>query len=92
MPDMVELFVAAPDGTIWAICSGGGLLQAAPDDWSWSSALPSGTDVRVKSLAFPRPGSKMNRRRGYAYIVGALLAGGDEAAWWHGTQDARDCA
>ena len=53
MPDMVELFVAAPDGTIWAICSGGGLLQAAPDDWSWSSVLPTGTDVRVKSLAFP---------------------------------------
>ena len=30
MPDMVELFVPAPDGTVWAICSGGGLLRAAP--------------------------------------------------------------
>jgi photosystem II stability/assembly factor-like uncharacterized protein len=53
MPDMVELFVAAPDGTVWSICSGGRLLQAAPDDWSWSSALPPATDVSVKSLAFP---------------------------------------
>jgi pyridoxal biosynthesis lyase PdxS len=25
---MVELFVAAPDGTVWAICSGGRLLRA----------------------------------------------------------------
>jgi photosystem II stability/assembly factor-like uncharacterized protein len=53
MPDMVELFVAAPDATVWAICSGGRLLRAAPDDWSWSSALPSGTAVSVKSLTFP---------------------------------------
>jgi hypothetical protein len=52
MPDMVELFVAAPDGTVWAICSGGRLLHAAPDDWSWSSALPAGADVSVKSVAF----------------------------------------
>ena len=52
MPDMVELFVAAPDGTVWAICSGGRLLRAAPDDWSWSSALPSDADVSVKSVAF----------------------------------------
>ena len=52
MPDMVELFVAAPDGTIWAVCSGGRLLRAAPDDWSWSSALPPDSDVIVKSVAF----------------------------------------
>jgi photosystem II stability/assembly factor-like uncharacterized protein len=52
MPDMVELFVAAPDGTVWAICSRGRLLHASPDDWSWSSALPPGTDVNVKSVAF----------------------------------------
>ena len=41
MPDMVELFVAAPDGAVWAICSAGRLLRAAPGDWSWSSVLPS---------------------------------------------------
>jgi photosystem II stability/assembly factor-like uncharacterized protein len=52
MPDMVELFVAAPDDTVWAICSGGGLLRTAPDDWSWSSALPPDAGVRVKSVAF----------------------------------------
>jgi photosystem II stability/assembly factor-like uncharacterized protein len=53
MPDMVELFLAAPDGTILAICSGGRLLRAVPDDWFWSSALPPDAAVSVKSVAFP---------------------------------------
>jgi photosystem II stability/assembly factor-like uncharacterized protein len=53
MPDMVELFVAAPDGAVCAICSGGRLLRAAPDDWSWSSVLPPDAAVTVKSVAFP---------------------------------------
>jgi photosystem II stability/assembly factor-like uncharacterized protein len=52
MPDMIELFVAAPDGTVWAVCSGGRLLRAAPDDWSWSSALPADAALSVKSVAF----------------------------------------
>jgi hypothetical protein len=52
MSDMVELFLAAPDGTVWAISSRGRLLHAAPDDWTWSSALPPGADVNVKSVAF----------------------------------------
>jgi photosystem II stability/assembly factor-like uncharacterized protein len=52
MPDMVELFVAAPDDTVWAICSGGRLLRAAPDAWSWSSVLPQGAEPHVKSVAF----------------------------------------
>jgi photosystem II stability/assembly factor-like uncharacterized protein len=52
MPDMVELFVPAPDGTVWAICSGGRLLRAAPDDWSWSSVLPADAAVTVTSVAF----------------------------------------
>jgi photosystem II stability/assembly factor-like uncharacterized protein len=52
MPDMVELFVAAPDGDIWAICSGGRALRATPGDWCWSSPLPPDTAVTVKSLAF----------------------------------------
>jgi photosystem II stability/assembly factor-like uncharacterized protein len=52
MPDMVELFVAAPDGTVWAICSGGRLLCASAGDWSWSSALPPDAGVSVKSVAF----------------------------------------
>jgi photosystem II stability/assembly factor-like uncharacterized protein len=50
MPDMVELFVAAPDDTIWAICSGGRLLRAAPNDWHWSSTPE--VAVSVKSIAF----------------------------------------
>jgi photosystem II stability/assembly factor-like uncharacterized protein len=52
MPDMVELFVAAPDGDVWAICSGGRLLRAAPDDWSWSPALPPDARTNVESVAF----------------------------------------
>jgi photosystem II stability/assembly factor-like uncharacterized protein len=52
MPDMVELFVAAPDGGVWAICSGGRLLRATPGDWTWESALPRGAEVQVRSLAF----------------------------------------
>jgi photosystem II stability/assembly factor-like uncharacterized protein len=52
MPDMVELFVAAPDGTLCAICSGGRLLWAAPDDWSWSSPLPPDAPISIKSVAF----------------------------------------
>jgi photosystem II stability/assembly factor-like uncharacterized protein len=52
MPDMVELFVAAPDDTVWAICSRGRLLRATPGEWSWTSALPAGAGVTVKSVAF----------------------------------------
>lgn len=52
MPDMVELFVAAPDGAIWAVCSGGRLLRADPGAWRWSSALPAGGGLRVESVAF----------------------------------------
>jgi photosystem II stability/assembly factor-like uncharacterized protein len=52
MPDMVELFLPAPDGSVWAMCSQGRLLRGSPEDWSWSSALPPGADVSVKSFAF----------------------------------------
>jgi photosystem II stability/assembly factor-like uncharacterized protein len=52
MPDMVELFVPAPDDTMCAICSGGRLLRATPGEWQWSSALPPDADVAVKSVAF----------------------------------------
>jgi photosystem II stability/assembly factor-like uncharacterized protein len=52
MPDMVELFLAAPDDSIWAICSGGRLLRALPDEWTWSSPLPPGSDLAVQSVAF----------------------------------------
>jgi photosystem II stability/assembly factor-like uncharacterized protein len=52
MPDMVELFVVAPDGTIHAVCAGGRLLRASPDDWRWRSALPSGVPDEVVSVSF----------------------------------------
>jgi hypothetical protein len=52
MPDMVELFVAAPDDSVWAICARGRLLRAVPGDWEWSSALPDGAGLEVKSVAF----------------------------------------
>ncbi len=52
MPDMVELFVAAPDGTVWAVCSGGRLLRAAPGEWRWRSAVPADATLAVQSVAF----------------------------------------
>ena len=52
MHDMVELFVAAPGGDVWAICSGGRLLRATPGDWAWESALPEGAAVQVRAVAF----------------------------------------
>jgi photosystem II stability/assembly factor-like uncharacterized protein len=50
MPDMVERFVPAPDGDVWAICSGGRLLRATPGDWQWRSALPE--TLQARSIAF----------------------------------------
>jgi photosystem II stability/assembly factor-like uncharacterized protein len=52
MPDMVEQFAAAPDDSIWAICSRGRLLRAEVGSWTWSSALPSGASLEVESVAF----------------------------------------
>ena len=50
MSDMVERFVPAPDGDVWAICSGGRLLRATPGEWRWESTLPPA--VQIRSLAF----------------------------------------
>jgi photosystem II stability/assembly factor-like uncharacterized protein len=50
MPDMVEHFVAAPDGDIWAICSGGRLLRATPGEWRWAPAVPA--ELAARSVAF----------------------------------------
>jgi len=52
MPDMVELFVPAPDGTIYAVCSRGRLLRSAPGPWRWRSALPPGQPDNVVSVSF----------------------------------------
>ncbi len=52
MPDMVELFHAAPDGSIWARCSSGRLFRAEPGEWRWQSLLPPDTKLAVRSVAF----------------------------------------
>lgn len=52
MPDMVECFVPAPDGSIWAICSGGRLFTAQPGEWRWTSPLPAGSAIAVESVSF----------------------------------------
>jgi len=52
MQDMVELFVPAPDGTVYAVCSGGRLLRSSPDDWRWRSALPAGQPDNAVSVSF----------------------------------------
>jgi hypothetical protein len=52
MPDMVELFVPAPDGTIYAVCSRGRLLRSDPGPWGWRSALPPDQPDNVVSVSF----------------------------------------
>jgi photosystem II stability/assembly factor-like uncharacterized protein len=54
MADMVEVFVAAPDGSIWAICSGGRLLAAEPGEWRWRAALApvDASNLHVQSVSF----------------------------------------
>ena len=52
MTDMVELFQAAPDGSIWALCADGRLFQAEPGDWRWHSVLPADAVLGVRSVAF----------------------------------------
>lgn len=52
MIDMVELFMPAPDDTIWAICSGGRLLVSETGPWSWRSPLPEGTSLHAEAVSF----------------------------------------
>lgn len=52
MEDMVELFVPAPDESIWAVCSGGRLLVSEPGPWSWRSPLPEGIAIHAESVSF----------------------------------------
>ena len=52
MEDMVELFVPGPDGTIWAVCSGGRLLVSEPGPWVWRSPLPEGAEVSAEAVSF----------------------------------------
>jgi hypothetical protein len=52
MPDMVEVFIDAPDGSVWAICSGGRLLRAVPESLNWESVLNEPDRVEVESVVF----------------------------------------
>lgn len=52
MHDMVEVFFVAPDDTIWAMRSGGGLIVADAGEWHWRSALPAGAEIAVHAVAF----------------------------------------
>ena len=52
MPDMVELFVPAPDGSVYAVCSRGRLLRSDPGPWQWRSDLPGGRADKVVSVCF----------------------------------------
>jgi photosystem II stability/assembly factor-like uncharacterized protein len=52
MPDMVELFVPAPDGSVYAVCSRGRLLRSDVDTWHWRSALPAGQPDNAVSVSF----------------------------------------
>lgn len=52
MDDMVELFVPAPDDTIWAVCSGGRLLFSEPGPWLWRSPFAGDQPFKAEAVAF----------------------------------------
>ncbi len=47
--DTIEIFHAAPDDSIWAICSEGRLFQANSADWQWQPVV---ANLHVKSVSF----------------------------------------
>ena len=51
MEDMVESFLETPDGRVWAICSGGTLLESKTDEIRWSP-VPGTEHLDVDSVAF----------------------------------------
>jgi photosystem II stability/assembly factor-like uncharacterized protein len=52
MQDMVEIFAPAPDGTIWAVCSGGRLLTSGAGTWEWDEVGGAGAITNAQSVAF----------------------------------------
>lgn len=52
MEDMVELFVAAPDDRIWALCSRGRLLRADAGEWQWETVAGQDDGIVVQSITF----------------------------------------
>jgi hypothetical protein len=50
---MVERFEEAPDGSIWALCSGGRLFVSEPGEWQWFAPLGKDPDHPiVESISF----------------------------------------
>jgi hypothetical protein len=54
MTDMVELFLAAPDGSIWALCAAGRLFRSEPGEWHWQTPLPADATIEVEAVTFLR--------------------------------------
>jgi hypothetical protein len=52
MADMVERFQPAPDGSVWAVCSGGKLFRALAGEWKWSSVVTLPAGVTTESVCF----------------------------------------
>jgi hypothetical protein len=53
MDDMVERFEEAPDGDVWALCSGGRVFAATPGVWAWRNPLPALPEgLIVESVSF----------------------------------------
>jgi len=53
MDDMVERFEEAPDGAIWALCSGGRVFTASPGEWHWNDLLvDAGGNLAVDAISF----------------------------------------
>jgi photosystem II stability/assembly factor-like uncharacterized protein len=52
MADMVERFQIAPDASVWAVCSGGGLFRAAAGEWKWSSVVTLPAGVKAEAVCF----------------------------------------
>lgn len=52
MPDMVERFRVAPDGLIWAVCSGGRLFKARAGEWKWTEAVELPEGITTESICW----------------------------------------
>jgi photosystem II stability/assembly factor-like uncharacterized protein len=52
MADMVERFQPAPDGSVWAVCSGGSLFRALAGEWQWSSVVTLPAGITAESVCF----------------------------------------
>ncbi len=53
MGDMVERFEEAPDGSVWALCSGGRVFSTKPGVWNWSNPIrDAASNLIVESVAF----------------------------------------